>query len=204
MGTIAKIAATLISSERGRKAIGWMLTAFFSPLILLVSVLCSLGAGAAQHNNAMMDYCFYGTSYTGEIPTEVKPQMAAMRSAFSSLDSAVASINSMTELYGLDPIQVKAAFYVLCADGQMPPEAFVNCFYTTEQRTRTVTATNEAGEEVITTETYTVTIPKPPASVYSSLDSALGREVTPEEKANIQEIYTRIAGNGSMGNLPEE
>lgn len=177
----------------------WFLTVLLSPLALLVSVLCCLGFGMAEHNNAMMDYCFYGASYAGEIPAEVEPQMAAMRSAFSSLDSAVTSINSMAESDGLDSIQVKAAFYVLCGDGQMSPEAFVNCFYTTEQRTRMVTVTNGAGEEVITTETYTVTIPKSPVSVYSSLDSALGREVTPEEKANIQEIYTRIAENRCEG-----
>lgn len=201
---ITKIVTNPFLSKDVRKVVEWLLVPILSPFILLIAFLCCLGFGTAEHNNAMVDYCFYGVSYTGEIPTEVELQMAAMRSAFSSLDSAVASINSIAESNGLDSIQVKAVFYVLGADGQMSPEAFVNCFYTTEQRTRTVTTTNEAGEEVMTTETYSVTIPKSLASVYSSLSLVLGREVTPEEKANIQEIYTRIAGNGSAGDLPEE
>lgn len=78
----------------------------------------------------------------------------------------------------------------------MTPDTFISYFYTTEQRTRTVTITNEAGEQVPSTEAYTVTVPKSLTSIYSALGSALGAEITPEKKQAIQEVYTRIAGKG--------
>ena len=198
-----KAGIAILSDERGRKAVGWILVAILSPLILLVAFLCCLGSGTAQHNNSMMDYCFYGSSYAGEIPAEFQGQMDAMRTAFSSLDSAVSSVNSIAESGGLDPIQVKAAFFVLCSGGEMDADTFAQCFYTTEERTRTVTVTttNDDGEEVEEKqeESYTVTVPKSLNSSYASLSTALGREITAEERKSIQEVYTRIAGSGGEG-----
>lgn len=78
----------------------------------------------------------------------------------------------------------------------MSPEAFVNYFYTTEQRTRTVYAANEGGEVVSSTETYTVTVPRSLSSAYSSLSIALGQDITSEEKLYVQDVYTKIAGKG--------
>lgn len=176
--------------------LGGILIAIFSPVILLIAFLCSLGSGAAQHNNAMVDYSFYSADYTGEIPTEFEEQMTFIRTSFASLDSAVASVNATAEASGLDPIQVKAAYLVLCSEGQMSPEAFVNYFYTTEQRTRTVYAANEGGEVVSSTETYTVTVPRSLSAAYSSLSAALGQDITSEEKLYVQDVYTKIAGKG--------
>lgn len=193
---LVKAGIALLTDPKARKALGWALVAIFSPVILLVAFLCSLGSGAAQHNNAMMDYGFYGVDYTGEIPAELENQMTSIRTSFASLDSAVASVNAVSEESGLDPIQVKAAILVLCAEGQMTPDTCISYFYTTEQRTRTVTITNEAGEQVTSTEAYTVTVPKSLTSIYSALGSALGAEITPEKKQAIQEVYTRIAGKG--------
>ena len=67
-----------------------------------------------------------------------------MQTAFSFLDSAVAEANAtMTDGNRLDPIQVKAIFYALCfgeaAPSQRAADRFVDCFFITEQRTRTVT-----------------------------------------------------------------
>ena len=194
---LVKAGIALLTDPKARKALGWILVAILSPAILLIAFLCSLGSGAAQHNNAMVDYGFYGVDYTGEIPAEFEGQMTSIRTSFASLDSAVASINATAEAGGLGPIQVKAAYLVLCAEGQeMTPETFVGYFYTTEQRTRTVYAANEGGEVVSSTETYTVTVPRSLASAFSSLSSALGREITAEEKTSVQDVYTKIAGKG--------
>lgn len=194
---LVKAAIALLTDPKARKALGWVLVAILSPVILLIAFLCSLGSGAAQHNNAMVDYGFYGVDYTGEIPAEFESQMASIRNSFASLDSAVAAVNATAESGGLDPIQVKAAYLVLCAEGQeMTPETFVGYFYTTEQRTRTVYAANEGGEVVSSTETYTVTVPRSLVSAFSSLSSALGREITAEEKTSVQDVYTKIVGKG--------
>lgn len=194
-----KAGVAILTDPKARKAVGWILVALLSPLILLVAFLCCLGSGAADHNHQMMDYCFYGTAYDGEIPAEFEGSMSAMRTAFSSLDSAVASVNNSAESNGLDPTQVKAAFYVLCSGGELDTDTFLDCFYTTEDRSRTVTVTNEAGEEVEQEESYTVSVPNSMETVYANLAAALGREITPEEKKTIQQTYTQIAGSGGEG-----
>ena len=38
---LAKAAAIVLSSDKGRKAIGWIMAAILSPLILIAAFLCS-------------------------------------------------------------------------------------------------------------------------------------------------------------------
>ena len=42
-GVIAKAAAMLLSNEKTRKGLGWIVVAILSPLILIAVVLCSMG-----------------------------------------------------------------------------------------------------------------------------------------------------------------
>ena len=46
---VAKAAAMLLTNEKTRKGLGWILVAIFSPVILLIALLCSLGSGGAEH-----------------------------------------------------------------------------------------------------------------------------------------------------------
>ena len=96
-GMIAKAAATALSNEKLRKGIGWGLVAVLSPVILLIAALCSIGTGGADHNNQAVAAAFYGTSYSTEVPMAFRSHIEEMRSAFSLLDSAVASVNGRTE-----------------------------------------------------------------------------------------------------------
>ncbi len=191
-----KAALAIFTDPKARKAVGWILVALLSPLILLVAFLCSLGSGAADHNHQMMDYCFYGTTYDGEIPAEFEGPMSSMRTSFASLDSAVTSVNASAESGGLDPTQVKAAFFVLCSGGEMTPEDFVRCFYTTTDRVSSTTVNNPDGTQTVQTQSYVVNVPSSLETVYDNLAGALGREITPEEKKTIQQTYAQIAGNG--------
>ena len=50
-GVIAKAAATVLSNEKLRKGVGWVLVAVLSPLILVIAVICSLATGGADHNS---------------------------------------------------------------------------------------------------------------------------------------------------------
>ena len=102
-GLIAKTAAAALSNERLRKGTGWVLVAVLSPVILLIAVLCSIGTGGAEHNNYTVSACFYGHSYSEEVPAEFQTHITEMRSAFSLLDSAVAVVNVSAEDGGLDP-----------------------------------------------------------------------------------------------------
>ena len=100
---------------------------------------------------------FFPCYYSTEVPAEFRYHIEEMRTAFSLLDSAVASVNGQTESgNGLDPIRIKAVFYSLCF-GEDAPSAraasrFVECFYTWETRTRTVDIENGDGTVTSTVE----------------------------------------------------
>ena len=202
-GVIAKAAAMLLSNEKTRKGLGWIVVAILSPLILIAVVLCSMGTGTADHNNHAVKASFYGATYSDEIPADYKVHVEDMRTAFSLLDSSVASVNaSAADGIGLDPIRVKAVFYALCfgedAPSRRAANRFVECFYTTEERTRTIQVTAQDGTVTTETETYIETVPLSMDSVYANLASELGREITEDDKENINHIYYMIAG----GTLP--
>ncbi len=196
--TIAKIAAAALSDERVRKGIGWMLVAILAPLILLIAVICSFASGGADHNNATVEACFYGTSFSAEVPAEFRSYVSEMQSAFSSLDSAVASVNSQMEDGSLDPVRVKAIFYALCFGADIPATATANnvvgCYYTTETRTRIVQVEQEDGTITEEEEEYTVAVPVSLESAYANLAALLGYAVTEEHRSNADHIYTMIAG----------
>lgn len=216
---IAKAAAVVLSSEKGRKAAGWMLVALCSPLIVLIALLCSMGAGSAEHNSAAVDACFYGGSFSDRVPAEYQVYVTQMRSAFSVLDASIQEVNAEMENGSLDPIRIKAIFYALCfgddAPGRRAANRFVECFYTTEERTREVVVLGKNGElelddegnPVTEEETYIVTIPCSLTTAYSNLAAELGRTITDEDMKNIVSIYERIAGgvdSGVYGNADYE
>ena len=202
-GMIAKAAATALSNEKLRKGIGWGLVAVLSPVILLISAMCSIGTGGADHNNQAVAAAFYGTSYSSEVPMAFRSHIEDMRTAFSLLDSAVASVNVRTEGgNSLDLIRVKAVFYALCfcddAPSRRAANRFVKCFYTWETRTRTVEVESEDGT-VTSTEEYTVAVPVSLHQAYANLEAELGRTITEDDKSNINHIYTMIAGTEGGG-----
>ena len=207
---IAK-AATVLSSEKGRKAVGWILVATLSPLLLIIALLCSLGSGSAGHNNAAVDASFYGGSFSEKVPAEYQTYVTQMRSAFSVLDASISSVNAEMEDGSLDPIRIKAIFYALCfgdsAPSQRAANRFVECFYTTEERTREVAvlgedgepALDDDGEPITEEETYTVALPCSLATAYANLAAELGRAITDDDMENIAYIYKRIAGSVDSG-----
>lgn len=208
-GVIAKAAATVLSNEKLHKGIGWVLVAVLSPLILIIAVICSLATGGADHNNQAVAATFYGSGYSSEVPAEFRYHIEEMRTAFSLLDSAVSSANGqMDSGNGLDPIRVKAVFYALCfgedAPSRRAANRFVECFYTTETRTRTVEVVNEDGTVTTQEETYTVAIPLSLYQAYANLEAQLGRTITDDDKSNINHIYTMIAGAAGGGNYNGE
>ncbi len=196
--TVAKIAAAALSDEKVRKGLGWILVAILSPLILLIAVICSFASGGADHNNATVEACFYGASFSAEVPAEFRSYVSEMQSAFSSLDSAVASVNSQMADGSLDSVRVKAIFYALCFGADIPATATANnvvgCFYTTEIRTRTVQVELEDGTITEEEEEYTVAVPVSLERAYANLAGLLGYAVTADHRGNADHIYTMISG----------
>ena len=156
-----------------------------------------------------MEACFYGAEFSAEVPAEFRYHIEEMRSAFSLLDSAVSSANGqMDSGNSLDPIRVKAVFYALCFGDDAPStraaNSFVECFYTTETRTRTVEVTLEDGTTSTEEEEYTVAMPVSLSQAYANLEAHLGREITEDDKSNIDHIYTMIAGTVGGGSYSGE
>ena len=189
---LVRLAAAVLSSEKGRKTVGWVLAAILSPVILLTAFLCCVGSGTAEHNSAVVSAAFYGTELSASVPEEYRMQLTQMRGSFSHLDAAVAEVNQKAEGNRLDPIQVKAVFFALCfgADtlSQTDAEAFVACFCETETRGR-----EETGE------TYEVAVPLPMEEVYAQLSVWQGRAVTAEERSNAVKIYSMVMGSAGGG-----
>ena len=189
---LVRLAAAVLTSEKGRKTVGWVLAAILSPVILLAAFLCCVGSGTAEHNGAVVSAAFYGTKLSASVPEEYRAQLTQMRGSFAHLDAAVAEVNQKAEGNSLDPIQVKAVFFALCfgedALSQADAEAFVACFYETETRVR-----EEAGE------TYEVSVPLPMEEVYAQLSVWLGRAVTAEERSNAVKIYSMVMGSAGSG-----
>ena len=91
----ARVAAALLTSEKGRKGVGFLLVAIFAPVILIAAILCSNTAGGADHNNLAVEASFYGVNFTDSVPAEFQTHITDMQTAFSLLDSAVAEANAL-------------------------------------------------------------------------------------------------------------
>ena len=51
---LAKAAASILTNEKSRKAVGWVLTAVLSPIILLLAFFCTSFSGGAEHNLSLI------------------------------------------------------------------------------------------------------------------------------------------------------
>ena len=185
----------LLTNEKTRKGISWIIVAIFSPVILVVALLLSLGSGAASHNTNATQLCFQTGPLPAGIPDEYRVCVEEMRANFTELDGAVAALESNMEDGGsLDPIRVKAVFFSLYFGSEAPDAGqFAGCFVTSEDRTRIVTETDEEGNETEMEQTYTVYVPIGDMdTVYANIAAALEVEITEVQKSNADNVYGLI------------
>ena len=204
---LAKIAAAALPDEETRKKLGWIVAALLAPILLLAAFFCSLLSGSVDHNNSAVLLCFHGGDIPDKTPTEYVAYIEDMRRSFTLLDSAIATVNDMTECSdSLDDIRVKAIFYALYFGEDTPSKRahkqFVDCFVTYEERTRTVTAEDGTESE----ESYIVAIPiTDMAEVYGNIENTLSLEISAEQKSNADSVYNLVrygVAGGSEGWIP--
>ena len=53
---VLKAAASILANEKSRKAVGWVLIAVLSPIILLLAFFCTTFSGGAEHNRTVDVY----------------------------------------------------------------------------------------------------------------------------------------------------
>lgn len=202
---IAKVGAIVLTDEKARKAVGWVLVAVLSPLILLIAFLCSLGSGASVHNASAVELCFNGGTIPASVPAEYRTCLETMRSSLALVDTAVSTINTQTEEgTSLDTVRVKAIFYALYfgAESQGDVQAFADCFVTYEERTRTVPVEG-SDPPTQTEEKYTVAVPiTGMGTVWRNIAATMGVTPTTEQQANADSIYFLVkygwAGSGGV------
>ena len=202
---LVKATASILTNEKSRKAVGWVLTAVLSPVILLLAFFCTSFSGGAEHNRTVVDLCFHGGAIPEDTPAEYQACIQEMRDSFALLDAAMQTMEGqMEDGDGLDDVRVKAVFFALYFGADDPAahagQTFVDCFVTYEERTRTVTTVDEDGNEVDTQETYTVAVPIPDLQqVWQNLQRLTGTEVTPEQQANADSVYNIVMYGVSTG-----
>lgn len=197
---VAKAAAAILSDGRARKAVGWIIAAILSPLIILIILICGFMSGGSQHNIAAVDLCYYGGAISGTVPEAYRKHIKNMQDSFALIDNSIASINAMTENgNGIDSHRVKAIFYSLFFDAENPTEVgitqFVDCFVTYEEHTY-----SWADEfEVVHEETYMVAVLVPSLdTVYANITSVMGVDITDAVKKNADALYNRTLSGGDI------
>lgn len=205
MAAAIKAALLALTDENARKKIGWVLVAIFSPVILLIALLCSLASGGAEHNISVVELCFRGGALPADTPVEYREHIQEMRESFSQLDTLIAQANEMAEGEdSLDATRIKAIFYALYFGADDPEsqasQAFLDCFVTYEERTTTLDA---EGNVVELEEPYTVIVPITDLEiVWSNVIALTGTAISEEQKANADSIYNQIRYGVSTG--PED
>lgn len=207
VAAIAKAAVAVLSNEKTRKALGWVIVAILSPLIVLVVLICAVLSGSSQHNVSAVELCFHGGTISSSATPEYRGYIEDMRGSFAQLDRAIEEINAQCEDgNSLDDTRVKAVFYALYFAAEHPDDsgirAFTDCFVDYEERTRTVTTTDEEGNEVEVEETYKGHSPDESNAGRGFAQYALGKKYRDGQgvERNIQkavELFTLAAKQGN-------
>lgn len=202
---VAKAAANVLSDERFRKGIGLTVGLIFSPIILILVLICGLLSGTADHNNTAISLCFEGGEISENIPEDYRGYIEDMGGSFTLLEGAAASVNSeMEDGDSLDLLRVKAIFYALFFGEKSPSKlehrGFVDSFVTYEKRTRTVTKTDAVGNETTVEEIYRVAVPITDLTiVYENLENMMEIRVSSENQMNANRIYSLVKyGHGAI------
>ncbi|MFR4988930.1 M23 family metallopeptidase [Anaerotruncus colihominis] len=191
---LIKAAVMLAADKRTWKVIAVLLAAILTPFILIVVVICSLLSGTAHHNNAAVELTFYGGDLLITMPGEYRDYITEMRACFSSLDSAIADVEAeMEDGDSLDGIRVKAVFYALYFGSDhlrlrsAAAREFVDCFVYYEKCVHP--AEEEDEEDYVHLRAFPIDgLP----AIYQNVGGYAGRTVTPDDMANITEIYLRV------------
>ena len=201
---VIRIGASVLSNEKTRNILGWVLTAVFAPLILFVALIFGIGSGTAAHNNYAVQSSFYGKGFSGKIPAEYRDHVTDMQTAFARLDVAVSSANAYAVPgNSLDPLRVKAVFYALCFGEDAPSRReaarFTACFCRIVSYPVSAPVLDEEGNPTGPVDVVTVMTPLPLETAYENLAVEMGRTITEEEKDNATHIYALVTAPSEDG-----
>jgi hypothetical protein len=120
---VTKAAAIIMSDERGRRAVGWIIVAIFAPLLVFIALICSLLLGGSKNNVSVTDLCWYGGAIPNGVSAEYQQKIIQTRSNFAEIDANASGT-------GLDANFVKAVYFALFfgSEEDVDIAMFVKCF----------------------------------------------------------------------------
>ncbi len=191
---LIKIGLTVLSNDKARKGIGWIIFAILSPIIVAIALVLGVMSGATSHNNDVIDVVFGGGKIQNATP-EYELQIETMQNKFAEIDSLIAGFETSENSF--DDIQIKAVFFSLFfADVDLSKKNiadFLANFYTFEEKTRTVKTEDEDGNEIIIDENYNeYSYISDMGIVFKNIENAYKIDITTADKSNISEIYYRV------------
>lgn len=200
---LAKAAAIALTDERSRKTAGWVLVAVFSPFILIIALLCSLGSGASTHNASAVEVCFHGAPIPASAPAEYRTCLERMRDSLALLDVQIGLINEQAEEgASLDAVRVKAYFFALYfgAESHGDARSFADCFINYEEQAPAEGSDPPAEVEEAAALAVPITDME---TVWQNIQTAMSVIPTAEQKANAASVYSLVkygwAGSGTGG-----
>ncbi|MFI3228531.1 MAG: hypothetical protein R3Y09_14185 [Clostridia bacterium] len=188
---VAKVATSVLANDKARKGVGWVLVGIFSPFIVVIALVCGLASGASEHNESVVDLCFYGGTLTSSAPDDYTDHIEQMQDSFAEIDLKIATINKMIESdNGLDSTEVKSIFYTLYFDAeQIPSGSDATDFVDTFVRYEEVDDSYTDDDGVYHESSYTVAIPLDIDEVYTKL-GIVDTEI-------IADLYQQISSSGA-------
>lgn len=203
---LARAVAALATNKKLQRGMGWFLVAIFSPLILLIAFLCSLGSGTAEHNNAAADISFYGGPIPDSMPEDYAGYIREMQNCLTTLDGAIAEVNGYMLDGSLDSALIKSTYYALTFGEEdlslsaADARTFADCFvdYEEETQEREDGVDPETGETIVVEETVLVATAASMDTVWERL-TELGYQLSEPWADNTDVLYNRIAYGNDGG-----
>lgn len=116
---LVKGAAALLTDRDVRSSAGKLVLVIISPLLLIVMLFTSIGAGASEHNREVIDTLFEYRTVPASAPAEFRQYIEGMQMYFRKIDEQAAALQQETE-GPLDTIQMKSMFLSMFLEETIP------------------------------------------------------------------------------------
>lgn len=117
---VIKSIAVLLTDKDVRKFGTKLLLVIISPLLLIVMLFTSIGAGASEHNKEVIDTLFEYKAIPASAPAEFRQYMETMQTYFRKIDEQADVLQQEIDIGALDTDQMKALFLAMFLEEPIP------------------------------------------------------------------------------------
>ncbi|MEJ8737979.1 M23 family metallopeptidase [Erysipelotrichaceae bacterium HCN-30851] len=117
---VIKSITVLLTDKDVRKFGAKLLLVIISPLLLIVMLFTSIGAGASEHNKEVIDTLFEYKAIPASAPAEFRQYMETMQTYFRKIDEQADVLQQEIDIGALDTDQMKALFLAMFLEEPIP------------------------------------------------------------------------------------